>query len=137
MRKLDALRKSRRARLNALGIPKSTYYDWRRKYARDGNNGLAMNTKGKRTWNRLSVAERAKVLQMARAHPELSCRLLAVKITDEEAFSISPVSVYRILKAAGLVVPRPIEGMPVKKEWQHKTKGVDEIWQCDATHYFV
>ncbi|MCK5560553.1 MAG: DDE-type integrase/transposase/recombinase [Thermoplasmata archaeon] len=137
MRELDALRKSRRVRLDALGIPKSTYYDWRRRYARHGINGLAMNTKGKRTWNRLTVAERAKVLQLARAHPELSSRLLAVKITDEQAFSISPVSVYRILKAAGLVVPRPVEDMPAKKEWQHKTKGVDEIWQSDATHYFV
>jgi putative transposase len=137
MRELDGVKKSRRVRLNVLGIPKSTYYDWRRKYARDGINGLAMNTKGKRTWNRLSVEERTKVLQMARAHPELSCRLLAVKITDEQAFSISPVSVYRILKAAGLAVPRPIENMPAKKEWQHKTKCCDQIWQCDATHYFV
>jgi hypothetical protein len=45
--------------------------------------------------------------------------------------------VYRLLRAAGLVVPKPIEDMLAKKEWQHKTKDVDEIWQCDATHYFV
>jgi len=35
MRELDGVKKSRRVRLNVLGIPKSTYYDWRRKYARD------------------------------------------------------------------------------------------------------
>ncbi|MEO0075366.1 MAG: DDE-type integrase/transposase/recombinase [candidate division WOR-3 bacterium] len=27
--------------------------------------------------------------------------------------------------------------MPAAKAWSHKTKQVDEIWQCDATHYFV
>jgi putative transposase len=137
LRELDAMKKSRSARLNALGIPRSTYYAWRHRYAQDGINGLAVDLKGKRSWNQLTIEERARVLQMARQHPELSCRLLSVKITDEEAFSISPVSVYRLLKAAGLVVPRPIEDLPAKKEWQHKTKDVDEIWQCDATHYFV
>ena len=101
MRELEAIRKSRRARLNALRIPKSTYYDWRRQYARDGINGFAMNTKGRRAWNRLTVEEWARALQMARRHPELSCGLLSGKITDETDFSISPVSVYRILKAAG------------------------------------
>jgi putative transposase len=137
LRELAAMKKSRSARLNALGIPRSTYYAWRRRYVQDGINGLAVDLKGKRIWNRLTLEERARVLQIARQHPELSCRLLAVKVTDEEPFSISPVSVYRLLKAAGLVVPKPIEDMPAQKEWQHKTKGVDEIWQCDATHYFV
>lgn len=96
-----------------------------------------MGNRGKASWNRLSPDEQAKVVAVARAHPELSCRLLAVKITDEEAFSISPVSVYRLLKAAGLVSPRPLEDLPAAKEWRHKTKTCDEIWQCDATHYFV
>jgi transposase len=68
LRELVALRKSRRARLVVLGIPKSTYYDWRRQYARYGINGLAMNTKGRRTWNRLKLEERARVMQMARAN---------------------------------------------------------------------
>lgn len=27
--------------------------------------------------------------------------------------------------------------MPAAKEWRHKTKRVDEIWQCDATFFFV
>jgi hypothetical protein len=88
-----------------------------------------MGNRGKASWNRLSPNEQAKVVAVARAHPELSCRLLAIKITDEEAFSISPVSVYRLLKAAGLVSPRPLEDLPAKKE-------CDELWQYDGTHYF-
>lgn len=138
LRELACLRGQRQARLQALGLPKSTYYNWKHRYESEGINGLAnMGNKGKATWNRLTLEERAKVLEVARGHPELSCRLLAVKITDEEAFTISEATVYRLLKAAGLVCPRPVTDLPAKKEWQHKTKAVDEIWQADATHYFV
>ncbi len=27
--------------------------------------------------------------------------------------------------------------MPAASQWRHKTRTPDEIWQCDATHYFV
>jgi transposase InsO family protein len=91
----------------------------------------------KRIWNRLSAYERSRVLAVAKGHPELSCRLLAIKITDEEPFSVSTTTVYRLLKQAGLVEPRPITDLPAAKSWRHKTKHPDEIWQCDATHYFV
>ena len=46
-----------------------------------------------------------RVLEVARLHSELSPRLLAVKITDEEDFSISESTVYRILKENGSVYP--------------------------------
>ena len=78
-----------------------------------------------------------KVLEIARLHPELSPRLLAVKITDEEDFSISESTVYRILKDNGLIYPRPLVEMPAQKQWRHKTTSPDELWQCDATNLFV
>lgn len=107
LRELACLRGQRQARLQALGLPKSTYYNWKHRYESEGINGLAnMGNKGKATWNRLTLEERAKVLEVARGHPELSCRLLAVKITDEEAFTISEATVYRLLKQAGLVCLR-------------------------------
>jgi transposase InsO family protein len=46
-------------------------------------------------------------------------------------------TVYRLLKQNNLISPRPITDMPAAKEWRHKTKRTDQIWQCDATHYFV
>jgi len=47
-------------------------------------------------------------LAVARLHPELSPRLLAVKITDEEDFAIAESTVYRILKKNGLIVRMPL-----------------------------
>ncbi len=59
---------------------------------------------------------RALVLTIARKHPELSARLLAVKITDEEQFSVSEPTVFRILKDAGLICPKPLPELPAAKD---------------------
>jgi putative transposase len=62
---------------------------------------------------------------------------LAVRITDEAGFSVSETTVYRILKEEDLIAPRPMPEMPAAKEWSHKTKRPDEIYQCDGTNFFV
>jgi len=133
------LREGHRARvLDDLGIPRSTYYKWRRTYDEDSMPGLeGIKPVARRIWNRLSETEVKKVLEIARLHPELSPRLLSVKITDEEAFSVSESTVYRILKENNLVAPRPLPELPAAKEWRHKTTKPDELWQSDATNLFI
>ena len=102
-----------------------------------GIEGLKKVRSQRRIWNRLNADEVKKVLEIARINPELSSRLLAVKITDEGDFSISESTVYRILKGNGLIYPRPLAEMPAQKQWRHKTMRPDELWQCDATNLFV
>src|SRR3989338_5473511 len=64
--------------LGDLGIPRSTYYKWRRTYDEDGLPGLAKTKpQAKRVWNRLEDKEISRVLEIARLHPELSSRLLS------------------------------------------------------------
>lgn len=124
--------------LKELNIPRSTYYHWRRSYDKGGIFGL-IKTKpvAKMVWNRLFLDEENRVLEIAMLHPELSPRLLAIKITDEENFSVSESTVYRILKEHNLIARRPLPEMPAAKEWRHKTKKPDELWQCDATSLFI
>jgi putative transposase len=123
--------------LQELKIPRSTYYQWRKVYEQEGIADLQKVRSGGRVWNRLMAAEVDRVLAVARLHPELSSRLLAVKITDEEDFSISESTVYRVLKENGLIYSRPLGEMPGQKQWRHKTSRSDELWQCDATNLFV
>lgn len=138
LEELESLNGKCSKRLGELGIPASTYYSWRRRYAKEGTDGLGSSRKPPRyIWNRLRDEEHGRILEVAREHPELSCRLLAVKITDDEEFSVSSATVYRLLKQNNLISPRPISDMPAASEWRHKTSRSDEIWQCDATHYFV
>ena len=135
---IQRLKKDRVRKLKELGIPSSSYYNWKARYEKEGLIGLRKQERSSRKiWNRLTEYERDKVLEIARGHPELSSRLLAIKITDREDFSISESTVYRLLKKEGLIEPRPLSEMPAAKEWRHKTGEPDEVWQCDATHFFV
>jgi transposase InsO family protein len=138
IQKVELMEGSRKQILHELGISRSTYYKWRKAYDEDGLPGLEKTKPvASRIWNRLTPDEKAKVIEIARLHPELSSRLLSVKITDEEIFSVSETTVYKILKEKGLIAPKPLSEMPAEKEWRHKTKEPDEIWQCDATNMFI
>ena len=124
--------------LRDLDIPRSTYYTWRKAYQSQGIEGVTKTKpSAKRIWNRLRAVEVEQVLEIARLTPELSPRLLAVKISDEEVFSVSESTVYRILRDNNLIAPRPLPEMPAEKQWRHKTTHPDELWQCDGTNLFV
>ncbi len=124
--------------LEQLGVPRSSYYRWQKSYREGGLMALEKNkARARMIWNRLMEEELGIILKVAKAHPELSPRLLAIKITDEEEFTVSESAVYKMLKAHGLVTPRPLEEMPVAKEWRHKTSRPNEIWQVDATNFFI
>lgn len=130
---------NRRRLLQSMGIPESTYYHWRKLYREGGLEGL---TRGRprcseQVWNRLLASEEETIMRIARENPELSSRLLAVRVTEEETFSVSETTVYRILKRRGLIVPRPLEERPAAKEWRHQTSRRNEIWQSDGTTLFV
>jgi transposase InsO family protein len=138
VRKLDLEERKRSGILKSLEIPRSTYYKWRKAYDEGGVAALEKSKpSARRIWNRLTEDEENKVLTIAKLHPELTPRLLAVKITDEELFSVSESTVYRILKVRGLVSPRPLPEMPAAKDWKEKTTHPDELWQCDATNLFI
>lgn len=129
----------RRSRLlNELQISRTTYYRWRNSYDENGMDGLNKRKPvAKRIWNKLTPQEEERILAVAKNHPELSPRLLVLKITDEGEFYVSEAAVYGVLKENNLIAPRPLPEMPSAKSWRHKTSKSDEIWQCDATNLFI
>ncbi len=125
-------------RLEALGVSRSTYYVWKKRYDEQGIKGLERRPSTRtRFWNALDAGEEAEVLRVALAHPELSPRLVALKVGDECDFTVSESKVFRLLKSKGLIRPRPLDQNPASKQWRHQTKRVDEIWQCDAKNIFI
>ena len=120
--------------LRELGIPKSTYYRWLR---RQDQQGLEDRPGGDQPpWNRLTIQEERSVLLSAREMPELSCRQLAAWITDNQGFSVSESSVYRILGREGLV-KRPEMRLAAGKEYHRKTTGPHQMWATDASYFRV
>jgi hypothetical protein len=92
-----------------------------------------MKPSARRIWNKITREEAERVLAIACLHPELSSRLLAVKIMNEEPFYVLESTVCRILKEHGLSAPVPLPEMPAQKQWGHKTTGPDELLTPDGT----
>jgi len=124
--------------LKELGLHKRTFYNWYARYLEDGYDGLASRAKGRRqTWNRIPQHERNKVVEEALEHPELSSRELAVHIVDHHKWFISESSVYRILKAQGLISAPSHIVLSAADEFTNKTNRVNEMWQTDFTYFKI
>ena len=120
--------------LGGLGVPRSTYYRWLRRKEQQGLDDDAGG--GKPPWNRLTSQEVDCVLSAAREMPELSCRQLAAWITDNQGFSVSESTVYRILRREGLVKRAEMQ-LAAGKEHHRKTTGPHQMWATDASYFRV
>lgn len=124
--------------LRELSVSHSTFYDWYRRYAEEGEKALVDNrAHPMRVWNRIPQKERDKVVTLARKLPERSCRELACLFTDKQGYFISESSVYRILLAQGLVTGPVYAVNTAKKEFDQKTSRINEMWQADFTYFKV
>jgi len=118
----------KRQALMALGIPKSSYYRWRRGQPDSGNR--------KRPWNRITPEEDDKILAVARESPDLSSRQLSAWITDNAGFAVSESTVYRILRREGLVKRQETQLMAAN-EYHTKTTRPHQMWATDASYFRV
>jgi len=127
-----------RVALRHIGIPSSTYYRWRTAYRRQGRAGLLDRSSAPaRVWNRLTDAERDTIIEQALQHPDEPSRQIAFRVTDGGGFSVSGSTVYRVLKAKGLVPDRELKGFAAGDEYSVKPTRVNEQWQTDATYLKV
>jgi len=123
--------------LRELDIPRSSFYEWYRKYQDDGYNGLALKYNNSRqVWNTIPEWEKERVVEVARQYPEKSSREIACLITDMGSF-ISESSVYRILKSYDLVTSPAYTVISAKDHFEHPTTRINELWQTDFTYFKV
>ena len=128
----------KRATIAELGMARSTFYRWQRRYRDQGEAGLVDRKPEPGTvWNRLRPAEQTTILETALQQPDLSPRELACYVTDHAGFTVSEASVYRVLKRYGLARTITLVGFPAGKEFRVKTTVPNQMWQSDASYYFV
>jgi transposase InsO family protein len=125
---VESQSRGKRQALAQLGVPKSTYYRWRRRQPDSRNR--------RRPWNRITPEEEDKVLAVARESPEFSSRQLSAWITDNEGFAVSESTVYRILRREGLV-KRQEQQLIAGKEYHTKTTRPHQMWSTDASYFRV
>jgi putative transposase len=127
-----------RRTLAQIGIPKSTFYAWYERYTADGITALEdRKPRPRRVWNRIADAVRGKVLELALEQPELSPREVAVTFTDREKTFVSEASVYRLLKAEGLITSPAFILMQAADRFAHPTTAINQLWQTDFTYLKV
>ena len=124
--------------LDQLEIPRSTYYRWRHHFRKRGLAGLRGRPPGSgRVWNQILPKERDRILEMALLFPEWSSREVSCQVTDRCGFTVSESSVYRILKAEGLIREVQLRSFPAESEYRIKTTRPNQQWQTDATYLLV
>ncbi len=124
---MESQSRCKRKLLLELGVPRSTYYRWRK----GSETG-----KRRAPWNRITPNEERRILAVAKEFPELSSRQLSAWLTDNEGFAVSESTVYRILKREGLVKRQEME-IPAAKEYHTKTTRPHQMWATDASYFKV
>jgi transposase InsO family protein len=98
---------SRKRLIEWLGIPSSKFYDWKRRYGmvNEHNSWIPRDF-----W--LQGWEKQAIISFCAAHPLDGYRRLSFMMLDEDIVAVSPSSVYRVLKQAGLL-----------RKWNRKQRG--------------
>ena len=124
--------------LEQIGIARSTWYNWYDRYLEGGPDALKdKKPKPKSVWNKIPLAIKDKIVQLALDEPELSPRELAVTFTEREGYYTSESSVYRLLKAEGLITSPAFILMKAADRFQNPTTAVNQLWQTDFTYLKV
>jgi putative transposase len=124
--------------LAELGIHKSTFYKWYNAYLKDGYDGLADKPKNrKQYWNAIPQEEKQLIIETALDYPERSSREIAFLFTDTHKRFVSESSVYRILKAQGLITSPAYDLSRASNEFKDKTHRVNQMWQTDFTYFKI
>jgi transposase len=80
--------------LEALGVPRSTYYGWLKRKRLRGPDGLQdRRPRPRRVWNQLREEEVGTVLEYADQETDSTSREIAYRITDHAGFSVSESTV--------------------------------------------
>ena len=127
-----------RRTLTQIGIPKSTFYTWYDRYLSGGLDALEdRKPRPKRVWNRIADDVREKILELALDEPEFSPREVAVSFTDRKKTFVSEASVYRLLKAEGLITSPAFIVLKAADRFANPTTAINQLWQTDFTYLKV
>lgn len=124
--------------MQELGINRSTFYQWYKRYLNHGYDGLADQPYQRTSsWNQLPPAEKSRIIELALERPDLSSRELACYIVDYEGWFVSESTVYRILKSRGLVTTPAYRLKEAADHFYNPTTAPNQLWQTDFTYFKI
>lgn len=120
---------SSKSLLKWLGISRSKYYDW---LSRDSffisHNGKIPKSHWILEW------EKEAIINYAMCHTMEGYRRLTYMMLDEDVVAVSPSSVYRVLKKAGLLNRWNVVSTNMKNNGFIQPEGFNEHWHIDIKY---
>jgi len=114
--------------LSWLGLREGKFYDWNKRYGKVN----AHNGKIPRDWW-LEDREKQAIVDYHRRHPQEGYRRLTYMMLDADVVAVSPATVYRVLKQAGLLGRR--WATPTQKgKGFHQPSGPHHHWHIDISY---
>lgn len=114
--------------LKWLELPGGKYHAWRGRQGQpNGHNGA----QPRHFW--LLEGEREAIIAFAVAHPVEGYRRLTYMMLDADVVAVSPSSVYRVLKAAGLLARPPAESSGKGKGFEQPQRP-HAHWHIDVSY---
>lgn len=111
-----------------LGVGSSKFYDWKRRYGKvNEHNALVPRDWWLEDW------EKKAILDFHWQHPLEGYRRLTFMMLDADIVAVSPSSVYRVLKAAG-VMDRWNRKASKKGTGFHQPAGPHQHWHVDVSY---
>jgi putative transposase len=114
-----------------LGVAEGKFYEWRNRYGKANEH----NGKVPRDWW-LEGWEKRAILDFHAAYPLEGYRRLAFMMLDADVVAVSPSSVYRVLKGAGLMRRRSSKPS-LKGTGFHQPLRPHEHWHVDVSYINV
>jgi len=111
-----------------LGLSPSKFYDWERRYGRSNeHNGLIPRDFWLEGW------ERKAIVDFYLSHPLEGYRRIAFMMLDKDIVSVSPTTVYRVLKKEGLL-HKWSRNKNLKGKGFHQPCNPHEQWHVDISY---
>ena len=118
-----------------LKLNRSRYYRWNRRYEEHGFAGLKDK---KPTPNgpvhSLLDEEKEAIIEYALDNPDTRHRKLAYELQNEDIVYVSPSSVYRVLKAEGLINERTEPQQDTSADGKIEVEKPNKMWHLDITY---
>lgn len=111
-----------------IGITRSKYYSWSRRYGMKNNHNSSIPR-----WFWLQQWEKDAIIAFHREHPLEGYRRLAYMMIDADVVAVSPSSVYRVLKARQLLGKAPDRSSSKGEGFDHPT-GPHQHWHMDVSY---
>ena len=114
----------------ALGVPRSVYYDWRRRASLQDRPGVPCRV------YELLPEERAAICRHALAHPKIGYRKLTWMMIDAGIACVGESTVYRVLSEADLL-SRWKRSERSSGEYHFRPTAPNQQWHTDVMYVWV